>query len=57
MPFESDAAQLLNKQIFETLYFASVEASCEIAEIEGFFFFLTSANIFFSGRFSFIVPL
>ena len=31
-PFESEGAQLLNKQIFETIYFAAMEASCELAE-------------------------
>ncbi|KAJ3541044.1 hypothetical protein NM688_g6139 [Phlebia brevispora] len=35
LPFESDEARLLNKQIFETLYHASLEASCELAEVEG----------------------
>lgn len=32
LPFESEGAQDLNKKIFETLYFAALEASCEIAE-------------------------
>lgn len=31
-PFESEEAQLLNKQIFETIYYGAVEASCELAE-------------------------
>merc|ERR1712241_55870 len=31
-PFESEEAQLLNKQIFETIYYAAMEASCELAE-------------------------
>jgi len=31
-PFESPEAQLLNKQIFETIYYGALEASCEIAE-------------------------
>merc|ERR1719384_1440627 len=31
-PFESEEAQLLNKQIFETIYFGALEASCELAE-------------------------
>jgi ribonucleotide reductase alpha subunit len=31
-PFESEQAQLLNKQIFETMYHASVEASSELAK-------------------------
>merc|ERR1719498_607698 len=34
-PFESDAARRLNTDIFETMYFAAVEASCELAEVEG----------------------
>jgi len=34
-PFESPEAQLLNKQIFETIYYAAMEASCELAEKEG----------------------
>merc|ERR1719446_1337037 len=35
MPFESDAARVLNKQIFETIYFAACEASMELAKVEG----------------------
>merc|ERR1712142_1379029 len=34
-PFESEEASKLNKQIFETIYFGALEASCEIAEKEG----------------------
>jgi len=34
-PFESEEARLLNKQIFETIYYGAMEASCEIAEKEG----------------------
>ena len=34
-PFESDEARLLNKAIFETMYHAAIEASCELAEREG----------------------
>jgi ribonucleoside-diphosphate reductase alpha chain len=33
--FTSDDAKLINKRIFETIYHAAVERSCEIAEIEG----------------------
>jgi ribonucleoside-diphosphate reductase alpha chain len=33
--FTSDEAKLINKRIFETIYHAAVESSCEIAEIEG----------------------
>lgn len=35
MPFDSDEAALLNQQIFETLYYGALEASCELAEVEG----------------------
>merc|ERR1712051_39939 len=34
-PFESDEASLLNKNIFETIYYGAVEASCELAEKHG----------------------
>lgn len=34
-PFESIEACNLNKDIFETMYFAAVEASCELAERDG----------------------
>lgn len=33
--FESEEAQLLNIQIFETIYYAALEASCELAEAFG----------------------
>ncbi|XP_030745577.1 ribonucleoside-diphosphate reductase large subunit-like [Sitophilus oryzae] len=32
MPFDSEEAALLNKQIFETLYYGALEASCELAQ-------------------------
>jgi len=35
MPFTCDDAKKLNQEIFETLYFASVEASMELAKVEG----------------------
>merc|ERR1712151_646503 len=35
MPFESDAAKQLNEDIFETIYFAACEASCELAAKHG----------------------
>ena len=38
LPFESEKARTLNKQIFETLYHASLEASCELARKEGTYF-------------------
>ena len=31
LPFESETAQRLNLDIFETIYFAACEASCELA--------------------------
>ncbi len=34
-PFDSEEAQELNKRIFETIYFAALEASCEIAKEDG----------------------
>ena len=35
MPFTSDEAKQLNQEIFETLYFAAVTASMELAKVEG----------------------
>jgi ribonucleotide reductase alpha subunit len=35
MPFDSPEARLLNQQIFETIYHAAVEASCEMAQVQG----------------------
>ncbi|PSR70553.1 hypothetical protein PHLCEN_2v13592 [Hermanssonia centrifuga] len=35
MPFESAEARMLNKQIFETIYHAALEASSEIAQVDG----------------------
>jgi ribonucleoside-diphosphate reductase alpha chain len=34
-PFESPEARQLNREIFETLYFASMSASCDLAREEG----------------------
>ena len=34
-PFDSPEAMELNKEIFEHLYFAALEASCELAERDG----------------------
>lgn len=34
-PFDSEEAQKLNSEIFETIYYASLEASCELAEKYG----------------------
>jgi len=35
MPFESEDAKKLNEDIFETIYFAACESSCELAELLG----------------------
>lgn len=35
MPFESEEARMLNEDIHETIYYASVEASMELAQQEG----------------------
>merc|ERR1719330_1957691 len=35
LPFESETAKRLNEDIFETIYFAACEASCELAETLG----------------------
>jgi ribonucleoside-diphosphate reductase subunit M1 len=37
MPFDSPEARLLNQQIFETIYHAAVEASCEMAQVQGMY--------------------
>lgn len=34
-PFDSEEAQMLNKQIFETIYYGALESSCELAEKYG----------------------
>lgn len=34
-PFESPEAQLLNKQIFETIYYGALEASCDLSKEDG----------------------
>merc|ERR1712176_1062815 len=35
LPFESEGAKNLNRDIFETIYFAACEASCDLATLEG----------------------
>lgn len=35
LPFDSEEAQQLNKEIFETIYYAALSASNELAKIEG----------------------
>lgn len=35
LPYDSPDAKMLNKQIFETIYFASMRASCDLAKVQG----------------------
>lgn len=35
LPFDSDEARQVNREIFETIYFAALDASCEVAERDG----------------------
>ena len=35
LPFASEEARIINRRIFETIYHAAVERSCELAELEG----------------------
>lgn len=35
LPFESDLAKMLNKNIFETIYFAAMTASKDLAKVQG----------------------
>ena len=35
LPFDSEGSRALNAAIFETMYHAALEASCELAEVEG----------------------
>lgn len=35
LPFESEGARTLNRDVFETIYFASMTASCDLAKVEG----------------------
>jgi len=35
MPFDSDSAQKLNKEIFEAIYYGALTASCDIAKKDG----------------------
>ena len=35
LPFESEEAKKLNKDIFEAIYYGALKASCELAKVEG----------------------
>lgn len=37
LPFESEEARKLNREIFETIYFAALTASMEIAKTDGYY--------------------
>lgn len=37
LPFDSEGARKLNKEIFETIYHAAIEASCELAKDDGWY--------------------
>ncbi len=35
LPFESEGARELNRRIFETIYYGALEASCDLAKLDG----------------------
>merc|ERR1740133_803302 len=35
LPFDSDGAREVNKEIFETMYFAALSCSCDLAKVDG----------------------
>jgi ribonucleoside-diphosphate reductase alpha chain len=35
IPYESEEAKIVNKEIFETIYYASIKASCDLAKEQG----------------------
>jgi ribonucleoside-diphosphate reductase alpha chain len=35
IPYDSDEAKVINKEIFETIYYASIKASCDLAKVSG----------------------
>ena len=37
IPFTSNKAKEINKLIFETIYFAALESSCELAQVNGYY--------------------
>jgi ribonucleoside-diphosphate reductase subunit M1 len=44
LPFDSPQAQQLNKEIFETIYYAGLRTSCQLAQKHG------ASRISFSSR-------
>ena len=45
LPFDSPEAQQLNREIFETVYFAALEESTRLASVEGVSYVCTSAGV------------
>lgn len=37
LPYDSDEAKQINKEIFETIYYASIKASCDLAKVDGYY--------------------
>jgi ribonucleoside-diphosphate reductase alpha chain len=37
VPFDSDEAKVLNQEILETMYYAAVKSSCDLAKIDGYY--------------------
>jgi ribonucleoside-diphosphate reductase alpha chain len=37
MPFDSEEARIVNKKIFETIYYGALCASCELAKVDGYY--------------------
>ena len=35
LPYDSEEAKQLNKEIFETIYYASIKSSCDLAKLQG----------------------
>jgi hypothetical protein len=50
--YDSDEAKLLNKEIFETIYYASIKASCDLAKVDGPYATYTGSPIS-EGKFQF----
>ena len=50
--YDSDEAKLLNKEIFETIYYASIKASCDLAKVDGAYATYTGSPIS-EGKFQF----
>lgn len=53
LPFESDKAKALNREIFETIYYAAVAESCRLAEKSGAAYSSFQGSPISQGRFQF----